>query len=101
MFRRLYWIVEQVGSDGKSRVTGVYTSIPDLVERGLQWSDDVHGTGLRVSLVKPDTFNAPLGCWTGPEFPGMVEDLRSFVASHEITEEELNTLSSSLFAFAR
>ena len=100
MFRRLYWIVEQVSGEGKSRVTGVYTSIPDLVGRGLNWSDEVHGRGLRLTLVKPDTFDKPLGSWTGPEFPGMVEDLRAFVASHEITEEELNTLSTAMFAFA-
>lgn len=101
MFRRLYWIVEQVSADGKSRFTGVYTSIPDLVERGMQWSEGLEGRGLRLSLVKPDTFDKPLGSWMGPEFSGLVEDLRAFVASHEITEEELNTLSTALFAFAR
>jgi hypothetical protein len=88
-----------VGGDSKSRVTGVYTSIPDLVHKGLRWSDEINGHGLKLTLVKPDTFDKPLGCWNGPEFPGMIDDLRAFIESHEISEEECNTLSSSLYEF--
>lgn len=100
MFRRLYWIVEQVGTDGSSRVTGVYTSIQDLVHRGFQWSSHIPNATMRLMLVKPDTFDSPLGAWSGPKFEGLGDDLKAFVESHEITEEELTLLSGELLAFA-
>lgn len=98
MFRRLYWIVEQI-DETKSRVTGVYTSIPDLVHKGLHWSSEINGHDLRLTLMKPDTFDKPLGRWTGPAFDGMVADLSAFVESHEITTEEVETLTNALSSF--
>ncbi len=100
MFRRLYWIVEQVGNDGGSKVTGVYTSIPDLVGKGLNWSDGVTGRGLRLSLVKPDTFDKPLGQWSGSQLSGIEADLQAYIQTHEFSEEEVTTLVNGLAAFA-
>jgi len=100
MFRRLYWIAEQVGSDGTSRITGVYTSIQDLVHNGLQWCDDIEGCNLRLTLVKPDTFNKPLGTWSSPGFDGLKDDLQGYIASQEYTEEETKMLTSALHTFA-
>ncbi len=39
MFRRLYWVVEEVDTSGRSQVTGVYTSIQDLIKHGLSGVD--------------------------------------------------------------
>lgn len=100
MFRRLYWIAEQVGNDGRSRTTGVYTSIQDLVHHGLGWCEDIDGCNLRLTLVKPDVFNKPLGTWMSPAFDGLESDIRGFVASQEYSEEEVNLLITSLRNFA-
>ncbi len=94
MFRRLYWIIEQVSANGASIVTGVYTSIPDLLHKGLQGCEK--GQTLRITLVKPDTFNAPLGQWSGPGYADIAQDLKAFVDTHEITEEEVLNLTSAL-----
>ncbi len=100
MFRRLYWIVEQVATDGSSRVTGVYTSIQDLVGKGLNWSDGVAGRGLRLALVKPDTFDRPLGTWTGGTLAGIGADLQAYIQTHEFSEEEVSTLCAALSEFS-
>lgn len=99
MFRRLYWIAEQIDTDGKSRVTGVFTSIQDLVHNGLKWCDEVEGRNLRLTLMKPDTFNRPFGSWTSPAFDGLADQIKSFVDSHEYTEEETALLKTELANF--
>lgn len=98
MFRRLYWVVEQIDLDGKSRVTGVYTSIPDLIHKGLNWCSDLNGHIVRISLVKPDTFDSPLGCWHATDLDKMVEELKAFVKTNEMTESEISDLR---FAFEK
>ena len=99
MFRRLYWITEQVEDSGKSRVTGVYTSIQDLVHNGLHWCEDLQGQNYRLTLVKPDTFNKPLGVWSSPHFDGLADDIRNFVETHEYSEEETQLLTTELHNF--
>ncbi len=99
MFRKLFWIVEQCGTDGCSRVTGIYTSIQDLVGKGLVWSNGGAVQDLRLTLIKPDTFDQNLGTWKGPEFAGMATDMQAFILRHEFSQEEVDTLSSSLAAF--
>lgn len=99
LFRRLYWITEQVEDSGASRVTGVYTSIQDLVHHGLNWCEDMQGRNLRLTLVKPDTFNKPLGSWSSPSFEGLATDIRSFIETHEYSEEETQLLTDELQKF--
>jgi hypothetical protein len=99
MFRRLYWIAEQVDNEGRSRVTGVYTSIQDLVHRGLHWCEDLPGRTLRLTIIKPDTFNTPLGTWTSPDFDGLVDEMKGYVSRQEYTEEETAMLASALDSF--
>lgn len=99
MFRRLYWIAEQVDDSGASRVTGVYTSIQDLVHHGLNWCEEMQGRNLRLTLVKPDTFNKPLGSWISPSFDGLATDIRSFIETHEYSEEETQLLRDELQKF--
>ncbi|BBO23070.1 MAG: hypothetical protein QY327_08025 [Fimbriimonadaceae bacterium] len=102
MFRKLYWVTEQVEADGASKVTGVYTSIHDLVEKGIRWlGERGDGQHFRLSLVKLDSGKAPLGVWTSPEFPSLLHDLQAFVRTHEFTSEECQELFDTLIAFCR
>lgn len=91
MFRRLYWIVEELGDAGESRVTGVYTSIPDLVHRGLK-----AGLSLRLTIHKPDTYDAPLGQWTNETFGEIADGLQTFVQTHEYSVDEVKTLTEAV-----
>ena len=93
MFRRLYWIVEEIADNGASRVTGVYTSIPDLIHRGLK-----PGLSLRLTIHKPDTYDCPLGQWTNDSFPQLAGGLEQFVQTHEYSVEEVKTLVAAVEA---
>lgn len=98
-FRKLYWVTEQIGTDGKSSVIGVYTSIHDLRVKGIKWIEDCDQTSsFRVSLVKLDSSKMPLGCWNGPEFAGMEEELQQFVQTGEFDEPSILQLVSDLRA---
>jgi len=100
MFRRLYWGAEQVQRDGNSHVTGVYTSIQDLIHKGLHWCNDSREPStFRLTLVKPDSFNCPLGVWESPTFEGLRESLDQFVKSNEYSQEECVYLENELKKF--
>jgi hypothetical protein len=99
-FRKLYWVTEQVGPDGASEVAGVYTSIPDLVDRGIQWKDGIQcREGFRLTLVALDSKKKPLGTWGLPEFGGIEQDLREYVANQEFTSTEVENLIDALQGF--
>ena len=99
MFRRLYWVAEQLDGTGCSKVTGVYTSIQDLIPKGLHWCSDVDGKGYRLTLVKPDSFNCPLGVWESPSFEGLTNALQEFVATNEYSQEECMMLQNEINQF--
>lgn len=99
VFRRIYWVTEELGDDGSSRATGVFTSTSDLSSRGLRWLDGPAG-GFRVTLVKLDSSGRPLGSWIGPDFAGLETDLQPFVATEELTEPEVEALGKALREFA-
>jgi len=99
MFRRLYWVAEEVEKSGPSKVTGVYTSIQDLIHHGLHWCNGAPGA-LRLTLVKPDSFNSPIGVFESPSFKGLHETLSELVTGSEVTNEELITLEAALNDFA-
>jgi phage protein U len=93
-------VTEQLSSDGKSEIGGVYTSVPDLIDRGLHWREGVERKdGFRLTLVKLDSTSKPLGCWYFPEFSGMQNDLQEYVASNEFTSVEVETLLEALAGF--
>lgn len=92
MFRRLNWITEHVDDNGSSYATGVYTSIYDLLNRGLPR----HRKGLRLTLVKVDCDGEPLGQWCGPDFQGLADDLRPYVLTDEISEDDRIHLAEAL-----
>jgi hypothetical protein len=93
MFRKLYWVTEQVKSDGSSRVTGVYTSIPNLVKEGLACND--RGC-LRLTLTKLDSESGPLGNWSGPDFEGLDPTLEDCVKSDDFSAEQSQSLVAAL-----
>jgi hypothetical protein len=99
-FRRLYWVAEQIEPQGMSRVTGVYTSIQDLIHKGLHWcNEDAKGSIFRLTLVKPDSFNCPLGVWDSPDFEGLEKGLEQFVETNEYSREECLLLQQELRSF--
>ena len=93
MFRRLYWVTEQVGANGESKVTGVYTSIPNLLREGFACNDLGN---LRLTLMKLDSENGALGSWTGPTFEGLDSSITEFVKTDEFTAEHCETLVGAL-----
>jgi len=100
MFRRLYWVTEQVDREGHSSVIGVYTSIPDLIHHGLHWQDSANVDQLRISLTKLDSQLPPLGCWRSPDFHGLEEALQEFIATEEFSAEHCKNLVDRLSSFA-
>jgi hypothetical protein len=97
MFRRLYWVTEELGENG-SRVTGVYTSIPDLINRGLRWTGEPQ-SGFRISLIKLDCDREPLGTFVSPRYEGLEERLGDFIKTEEFSEEQRTALIEGLQAF--
>jgi hypothetical protein len=98
-FRKLYWVTEQIGTNGESRVIGTFTSIHDLRTKGIKWSEECdHRASFRVSLVKLDSSGMPMGCWNGPEFAGLEDDLQQFIATGEFDEPSIIQLASDLRA---
>ena len=93
MFRRLYWVSEQVFHDGTSSVNGVYTSIPDLVRHGLQFPDSGQ---LRLTLTKLDSTEKPLGCWLSPDFNGLESAMAPYLKTEEFTVDQVKLLVNSL-----
>ncbi|MFZ4506407.1 MAG: hypothetical protein ACOYON_01760 [Fimbriimonas sp.] len=93
MFRKLYWVTEEVSRDGRSRVIGVYTSIPDLIRNGLPGGAQGN---LRLTLTKLDKADGQLGTWEGPKFAGLSEDLQAFIRTDEFSEEQCRDLDRAL-----
>lgn len=100
MFRRLYWVAEQVDGNGRSIVTGVYTSIQDLVNKGLHWCDEsAEDRMFRLTLVKPDSFNCPLARFESNDFAQIEERLQEFVSTNEYSTDEIKLLKENLDSF--
>lgn len=96
-FRKLYWVTEQIGESGDSRVIGVYTSIHDIRTKGLKWNEEcAHKAGFRVTLIKLDSSGMPLGSWQSPDFNGLEDDLQQFVATGEFDGPSIALLANEL-----
>ena len=96
-FRRIYWVTEQVGSDGISEITGVFTSIPDLIEVGLgalDWCDK--NAEFRIVLVELDSDQPPLLTITQSSIDQIESMLLPFVTSGEISHDEVLRLGGAI-----
>lgn len=99
-FRKIYWVTEQTSQDGRSQVSGVYTSMHDLTTRGLQWMEGIERRdGFRLSLVQLDSNRPPLGTWDSPDFSGLEQDLQDYVKTDEMNAQEIEQLGADLRAF--
>ena len=91
-FRVIHWVLEVVDSSGKSEVYGVYTSIQDLIEKGLHLAGpEIKNNQVRLTLVKLDSAEPPLGQWFD-SIECLENELKPFVESGELEIETLNTL---------
>jgi hypothetical protein len=93
LFRKLYWVTEYIDGDGRSRVAGVYTSIPDLIRHGLTHPEE---TRIRLSLTKLDSESMPIGTWESPGFDGLEPALEPFVHTEEFTADQCSALLTAV-----
>ncbi|MFW5698018.1 MAG: hypothetical protein ACOCX1_05630 [Fimbriimonadaceae bacterium] len=93
-FRRLYWVTESIDADGVSTVTGIYTSIPTLVHKGLTTTPK--GSHLRLSLMRLDSPSGPLHQWNAAEFGNIEEVLRKYISTGDFTHAEVEMLSGAV-----
>lgn len=94
MFRKLYWVAEQVDAAGNSKVTGIFTSIQDLVE--VNFHSDNGGKASRITLSKLDCANGVLGSWTIGKHQSLAEDLQAYVQTKEFSLEECELLVNAV-----
>lgn len=96
-FRRIYWVTEQFNEDGLSEVTGVFTSVPDLLETGLGVTDrSQYKAGFRITLCALDSRGPSLITLTSTDFSDCEDKLAPFVQSGEITEDEAARMKAAL-----
>ncbi|MCH8273752.1 MAG: hypothetical protein IH851_03095 [Armatimonadetes bacterium] len=96
-FRRIFWVTEQFDDEGFSEVTGIYTSVPDLIETGL--GTRVYGdkkAGFRITLCALDTTRPPLLSFSSPDFQNVEAHLAQFVESGEMSSDEVARLAEAL-----
>lgn len=94
MFRKLYWVTEEVDPAGSSRILGVFTSIPNLLRHGLTPKVDIDR--LRLTLTKLDCDDGPLASWSGKGFNRLEQDLDQFVSQDEFSAEQAKTLVQTI-----
>ena len=96
-FRRIYWVTEQLDEEGRSEVTGVFTSIPDLIDLGLGVRE-ISGkkASFRISLCELDSKDMPLLTLEAPTFDDFEEKLQPFLNTGEFSREEYNSLADAL-----
>ncbi len=95
-FRKVYWVTEQLDSEGISSVAGVFTSVHDLVESGLKGMEGCSkDAGFRLTLVELDKVG-PLGTWSSPDYAGLSDDLEHYVGTGEVAVYEKDDLIANL-----
>lgn len=96
-FRRIYWVTEQLDEDGRSQVTGVFTSVHDLLEHGIGIRDiSDKRAGYRISLVELDSPKLPLCVFTSPDFGDVAKTLQPFVETGELSADEVSWICEAL-----
>ncbi|MFN7172593.1 MAG: hypothetical protein ACK4P3_07405 [Fimbriimonadaceae bacterium] len=97
VFRRIYWVTEQLDDEGRSAITGIYTSIPDLLHIGMRMVEDMpHQAGFRLSLVQLDQQRGAHGIWTEETWSDIASDLSPYIRTGEFTEEQCLMLQAAL-----
>lgn len=91
MFRKLYWVAEDIDATGSSQVRGVFTSVPNLLRNCLERGVDL--SEIRLSLTRLDCGNAVIASWSGKQFAQMPRDLVQFVETEDLTEEQRQSIS--------
>jgi len=95
-FRHLYWVTETLAADGTSAVRGVFTSIHDLIDRGLSGlTPGSEVVDLRITLVQLDRNQAPMGSWRAVRGADLSDSLREFIESGEFDADECRQLSEA------
>ena len=90
-------MTEQLDESGQSEVTGVFTSIPDLIDTGLGVRDiSEKKSRFRLSLCELDSKNKPLLTLESPGFDDFQQKLEPFLTTGEFSREELNSLADAL-----
>lgn len=87
MYRKLYWVVEEPEEEG-FRVTGVYTSVYDLLEGGLI---DRHS---RLSLHPLDKRDSPVAKYRTVE--ELTSDLSRLHSEQYLRDEEVRMFQDGL-----
>ncbi len=101
-FRRIYWVTEHLDEAGQSHVAGIYTSIPDLLHKGIYWKEGVeYRSGFRLVLTKLDSSKPPFGVWTSPDFQEIEKDLSEYVQTGEFSEDDCDQLVAALREFGQ
>lgn len=96
-FRRIYWVTEQVDDAGHSEVTGVFTSIPDLIETGLGIrAVSPKSAAFRVTLCELDCRDKPLLTFQSPHFDEIPAQVKPLLESGEMSHEEYLRLIDAL-----
>jgi hypothetical protein len=82
---------------GDSQVTGVFTSIPDLIELGLGVREICEKrAAFRVTLCELDSKDMPLLSLESPGFENYQAKLSPFLETGEVSREEFNALADAL-----
>lgn len=95
MFRCVYWVTEFIAPNGASTIGGIYTSIPNLLHRGLN-ADSRPAGRLRLTLSALNSDEGTFGTWTEPHFGGLDEVLAQFVRTEEISAEHCQMLLAEI-----
>lgn len=98
MFRRLYWVTEEHSADGSVHATGVYTSVPDLLEKGLRFVGE-ESSHLTLKLIKLDSRKGPIGAWGKDNLGSLESEMQQFIETGEVSIEHVNNLVDGLHEF--
>ena len=91
-FRRVYWVTEKLGDSGSSNVSGVCTSVHDLIEYGIP----KHNGVFRLNLCELDSSGDCLLTFKSDDGSSLSDTLKPFLDSGELSLEEVIRLSEAL-----
>ncbi len=100
VFRRIYWVVEEMRG-GKTSVRGVFTSIADLLDRYLSKASSDKPDSLVITLVRLDSAEGVLGRWESPTFEGLRDSLNQYIQTGEFAIDQCDRMQAELTAAFR
>jgi hypothetical protein len=90
LFRKLYWVAEDLLPSGAASLRGVFTSVPNLIRLGIP--DRLDPSRFRLTLTRLDSTDGVVARWSGPDFDHLSQDLAPFVVEEDFTEEQRRNL---------